>query len=105
MKRSRTVFTALSLLLAILCLVSCGAPDLTGDAPMFEESEMEGGMPLPGEDFSTDLIEGDRIKENPFVSTETEPVSTFSADVDTASYAYMRKLLKSGLAILVKSHM
>jgi Ca-activated chloride channel family protein len=105
MKRSRTVFTALSLLLAILCLISCSAPALGGDAPEFEEggnAPLPQGTPIPQpapalkEDFSPDLIEGDRIKENPFVSTETEPVSTFSADVDTASYAYMRKLLKSG---------
>lgn len=34
--------------------------------------------------------------ENPFVNTKDEPVSTFSADVDTASYTYFRKLVQSG---------
>ncbi len=34
--------------------------------------------------------------ENPFVDTATEPTSTFSADVDTASYSYFRKLVNSG---------
>ena len=34
--------------------------------------------------------------ENTFVSTKYEPVSTFSADVDTASYTYFRNLVESG---------
>ena len=34
--------------------------------------------------------------ENPFISTKDEPVSTFSADVDTASYTYFRNLVESG---------
>ena len=34
--------------------------------------------------------------ENPFISTKNEPVSTFSADVDTASYTYFRNLVESG---------
>jgi Ca-activated chloride channel family protein len=34
--------------------------------------------------------------ENPFVNTEENNVSTLSADVDTASYTYFRKLVNSG---------
>jgi len=34
--------------------------------------------------------------ENQFILTENEPTSTFSSDVDTASYAYFRKLVNSG---------
>ena len=34
--------------------------------------------------------------ENSFISTATENISTFSADVDTASYTYFRKLVNSG---------
>ncbi len=33
------------------------------------------------------------FKENPFIATAEEPISTFSADVDTASYSYFRKLV------------
>lgn len=40
------------------------------------------------EDSSSHLA----LNENPFISTIDEPLSTFSADVDTASYAYFRKL-------------
>jgi len=35
----------------------------------------------------------DRIVENPFVSAKASPLSTFSIDVDTASYANVRRFL------------
>lgn len=37
-----------------------------------------------------------RIDENPFFRTETAPLSTFSVDVDTASYANIRRFLRDG---------
>ncbi len=37
-----------------------------------------------------------KVKINPFKSVTAEPVSTFSADVDTASYAFTRKQLNNG---------
>ena len=65
------------------------------------------GEYLPGEgmNYSTDSATGingtipgeeqggndfDTIKENPFIQTEKEPVSSFSVDADGAAYAYMR---------------
>jgi Ca-activated chloride channel family protein len=33
------------------------------------------------------------ISENPFLSTRTNPLSTFSIDVDAASYSNMRRYL------------
>ncbi len=36
------------------------------------------------------------IRENPFKSVAREPLSTFSIDVDTASYANVRRMLTSG---------
>lgn len=45
-------------------------------------------------DFNTE--EYSAITENSFKSVITDPLSTFSADVDTASYANLRRLLKSG---------
>lgn len=35
-------------------------------------------------------------KENPFINTAENNISTFSADVDTASYTYFRKLINQG---------
>ena len=37
--------------------------------------------------------------ENPFVNAEENNTSTFSADVDTASYAYFRKLVNQGYSL------
>lgn len=39
------------------------------------------------------------IVENPFVNTAKNPRSTFSADVDTASYSFFRKLVNEGTNI------
>lgn len=51
--------------------------------------------PLPGDsvppDFNTE--DYDRIYENPFLAVLQEPLSTFSIDVDTASYANTRRFL------------
>ena len=38
----------------------------------------------------------DRIDENPFVPVASQPLSTFSSDVDTASYANVRRFLHAG---------
>ncbi len=38
----------------------------------------------------------DRIVDNPFRPVEKQPLSTFSIDVDTASYANMRRFLREG---------
>ena len=37
-----------------------------------------------------------RIDDNPFFRTATAPLSTFSVDVDTASYANLRRFLRDG---------
>lgn len=57
------------------------------DMTMEAEGEPEG--PSTGESH-------DEIKENPFVKTSEEPVSTFSVDADGAAYAMMRSNLVRG---------
>ena len=57
----------------------------------------QGGAPrpfVPGEGPSTE--EYDRIYENPFLQAKGNPLSTFSIDVDTASYANSRRFLRDG---------
>jgi Ca-activated chloride channel family protein len=59
-------------------------------APMPEEA------PLPGyRDEGRDQFE--TIETNPVKVTAEEPVSTFSIDVDTASYSFMRASLNNGV--------
>jgi Ca-activated chloride channel homolog len=52
---------------------------------------------LPGAnnpDFNTESY--DRIHDNPFLAARDNPLSTFSVDVDTASYANVRRFLDQG---------
>ena len=39
------------------------------------------------------------VRENAFVRTAAQPVSTFGADVDTASYANVRRLIRQGSTV------
>ncbi len=48
----------------------------------------------PRGDFNTEAY--DRIDENAFHTAAADPLSTFSIDVDTASYANVRRFLNSG---------
>ncbi len=46
------------------------------------------------ERFNTE--EYNYIEENPFLAVKNEPLSTFAADVDTASYANLRRMVLAG---------
>jgi Ca-activated chloride channel homolog len=48
----------------------------------------------PVRDFNTEAY--DRIDDNPFRRVTQDPLSTFSIDVDTASYANVRRFLNGG---------
>ncbi len=49
---------------------------------------------IPSAPFNTEAY--DHITDNPFVLVATDPRSTFSVDVDTASYAIVRRYLNDG---------
>ncbi|MDD4135325.1 MAG: von Willebrand factor type A domain-containing protein [Eubacteriales bacterium] len=53
-------------------------------------------LPLPGA-FNTN--EYNYVQENRFLSTLTSPLSTFAADVDTASYAQLRAMILRGESV------
>lgn len=59
--------------------------DYASEAPYESDTQ---GIPY-GDEFS-------EITENAFVSVREQPLSTFSADVDTASYSYLRRMIESG---------
>ncbi len=54
----------------------------------------DNGTAVAQEDFNTE--EYGKVVERGFVSPLSEPLSTFSIDVDTASYANMRRFVMSG---------
>ncbi|MGN0642104.1 MAG: von Willebrand factor type A domain-containing protein [Huintestinicola sp.] len=65
-----------------------------------EEYDMAiNGIPeiFPAEDFNTE--EYNYIEENGYVSAATSPLSTFSADVDTASYSNIRRMIDNDMDI------
>ncbi len=104
MKRlKRFLITSLSLLM-ILALTSCSASimneDIAGNAPNSPENNLGNPSQVPdnGADGAYDESTQSFV-ENPFIATLGNPVSTFSADVDTASYAYFRKLINQNATL------
>ncbi len=60
---------------------------------------MPSPIPMPQDTIAQPEENRDRFTEadtNPVKSVATDPVSTFSADVDTASYSFVRKALMAG---------
>ena len=83
----------LPMTIGVLCLISCemeGLMDFNMSAPEADGDFSEIPEETPGE--------GDRfdeIKDNPFIKTSEQNVSTFSIDADGAAYGYMRKMVTS----------
>ncbi len=106
MKITAKIFSII-LLLCILCTAAaCSAEK--GDL-MDGADNLYPAPDYPATDFPTESSPENEVdpsdepepsfKENPFVSTEIQNISTFSADVDTASYTYFRKLVNSGYTL------
>jgi Ca-activated chloride channel family protein len=76
------------------------APSIAGSvpaqvAPTEEQSEERfGGIVGQKGDFNTAAY--DHIVENPFLDAKNNPLSTFSIDVDTASYSNIRRFINEG---------
>lgn len=58
------------------------------------KSDLERGQKQLNHEFNTEAY--DRVTDNPFLTAIENPLSTFSIDVDTASYANVRRFLTSG---------
>lgn len=74
--------------------VVTGAPTEEATEACPEQDEME----EPAEDVGQEN-DYPSFVENPFINSAENNISTFSADVDTASYAYFRKLVNMGYGI------
>ena len=55
------------------------------------------GVPEDGTNWNTE--EYDSIRENVFKDVSTSPLSTFAADVDSASYSNLRRLINNGYTL------
>jgi Ca-activated chloride channel homolog len=76
------------MLLALLA--ACGGSRLFGDRPsVAPQQTIAGEPPATGEDYKD-------YGKNPWVDASKDHLSTFAADVDTASYAIARRKLQGG---------
>ena len=71
------------------------------DGLVYPEADYEASMPEPGYEEAGDRF--DEIKDNDFIKTSDQNVSTFSIDADGAAYGYMRKLLSKGMLPVASS--
>ena len=71
------------------------------DGLVYPEADYEASMPEPGDEEAGDRF--DEIKDNDFIKTSDQNVSTFSIDADGAAYGYMRKLLSKGMLPVASS--
>lgn len=76
---------------SLLCLnkTNCAGMAFSGD--LIQESE-----PLAVRQYGPSIENYVEIRENPFQRVTDQPLSTFSIDVDTASYANVRRFLNNG---------
>ncbi|MCM1057839.1 MAG: VWA domain-containing protein [Firmicutes bacterium] len=59
----------------------------------------EAGIAEPGEEPDRNTEEYDALEEPGFKAVKNSPISTFSADVDTASYANLRRMIEANYSI------
>lgn len=59
---------------------------------------MQGTQGTPGAHGQWNTEEYDHIQENPFLAVGRNPLSTFSIDVDPASYSNVRRFIRDGAA-------
>lgn len=99
MKKVLSLALAIVLVLGLPIFAGCSANNAPkGDGWYYAaDNRNEGGIEMGGPD-SDQQVPGGFI-ENEFINVADEPISTFSADVDTASYSYFRKLVSQGLGI------
>lgn len=100
--RRHSVSLASALLLSIgsLALVGCGQTGTRASAELRQAIPVAGTAGLAFQPFASLLMPGrDRYAEttdNPIRQVSSDPVSTFSIDVDTGSYTNVRRFLNAG---------
>ena len=75
---------------------AANAPSISARLRRVERASLPSSRPMP-RDTAFDTEQYDRIYENPFLGTDANPRSTFSIDVDRASYSNVRRFIDQGL--------
>ncbi len=70
-----------------------GSADIRMRGGLFK-SDTDSSVAAPPDDFNTETY--DSVESNRFLDVKGNPLSTFSIDVDTASYANIRRFLTAG---------
>ncbi len=110
MKTNLIRFTSLALTCAVVpfALTSCGAAEYNGktESPVYSNTENYVTADYSEEycdEYSPESQNSNEEYKNyiesGFKDPVTEPLSTFSADVDTASYSNVRRLIEDGLNV------
>jgi Ca-activated chloride channel family protein len=76
--------------MAVVGATAAPTPRMVGDV----SGDIAGGLRRRSDAWNTE--EYDRIEDNPFLGARQNPLSTFSIDVDRASYANVRRYLTQG---------
>ncbi|MDR2565512.1 MAG: von Willebrand factor type A domain-containing protein [Bifidobacteriaceae bacterium] len=98
----RFAATAIAALSAATLIAGCAGSDqgstgaglASGRGDNYYSTGQDSGA-IPGAEYP-EPVTGQELVENDWVDVAEQPVSTFSSDVDTASYTMIRSLLNSG---------
>ena len=103
-KKILAIIVSCAILIPILASCSTATSSYTASTTRspdsnygFAEATTVAGAPIDNPEFNTE--EYNAIVENTYKSVKTSPLSTFSADVDTASYANIRRMITDGSTI------
>lgn len=96
-------YTALMMACALTAgmMTACGgsADDMYLNATKQENTAMDDMLSMEAEEYAYETPnteEYNEITENAFLSAAEHPLSTFSVDVDTASYSNIRRMIQNG---------
>lgn len=92
----KSIIALVLLFSLVLAFSSCGEGDLKAEDGGYDFAVGNSGASI---ESSVSPEEYGKFIENEFISTSNENISTFAADVDTASYAYFRKLVNAGYSL------
>lgn len=96
MKRNVFYYVGAGIVLMLLCCLFTGCSAAPGGEGMPDWYPSNSAPYYPEAEGIISSESQSGIRESPFLSTATQPTSSFSADVDTASYALFRKHVNQG---------